>query len=420
MDLDIKDKIKNSIIETKQKRQTQVCRVIELKIEDFKMSKSEYSSMKFLFVQCKWLYNYLLTLEKEELYNFDTKTRNIFSLDKIGNKIERNLTIPATMIQTVYKGLKQNIKALSSSKKKGKKIGKLKFKSDYNSIDLKQYGITHYIKGNRIKIAGFKPFKVYGLEQINPEWEFANAKLVKKSSGFYIILTCYENLTANKIKHNQDKKEVGIDYGIKTHIITSENEQFNVTIEESERLKGLQRKLSRQKKDSNNYYRTRLKIQREYERLSNLKKDKTNKLVNYLCTKYSTVYMQDEMIAGWHKGLFGKQVQHSILGKLKAKLKEQNNVRVIDKSYPTTKLCYNCGHLHKEITLNDREFICPSCGFSEDRDLKAAKTVLFIGQCENIYAPMERRSTNVERMSDFLFSYEGKKHSAKACHPKMA
>ena len=421
MEKGIKDKIKNAIQATRLRRQTQRCRSIELKLDKSKMSKSTYKALKFLFVQCKWLYNYLLSLDKEEFKKFDTKTRVIYSIDKDGNKVERTLTLPATIIQTVYSTLKQNLKSLYSSKKKGRKIGKLKFKSEYNAIEFKQYNVTHYIKGKKVKIAGFKLLKAFGTEQISPSWELADAKLILKPSGIYLKQTCYENLTLkDTTKHSQVCKEVGLDYGIKTNITTSENEQFNVMIEESERLKGLQRKKARQTKGSNSYNKTRLKIQREYEKLTNLKNDAANKLVHYLCSNYSTVYMQDEMIGNWHKGLFGKQIQHSILGRLKSKLTEQNNVRVIDKSYPTTKLCYHCGTLHKDISLDDRTFICPSCGFTEERDLKAAKTVLFIGQCKNSYAVTGHNSTTVERMSDFLASYETKKQSAKACRPKTA
>ena len=130
--------------------------------------------------------------------------------------------------------------------------------------------------------------------------------------------------------------------------------------------------------------------------------------------------MQDEMISEWHRGLFGKQVQHSCLGLLKSKLQAQNNVIVIDKSYPTTKMCYNCGTIHKNITLNDREFEGPTCKYKEERDLKAAKTILFIGQCKNTYTPTEHRSTNVEKMSDFVSSYERiKQFSVKHGSPRL-
>ena len=407
--LEKNNKIKQTLLETRQRRANQRCLVYQLKIDSSKLSKNDLNQLKFLFVQCKWLYNYLLN-DEVDIFKFDTKQRIIYSKNKDGNKIERTLTIPAKMIQDVRNILKQNIKSLSNKKKKGKnKVGKLKFISSYNSIDLSQYNNTHKITGrDKIKIAGIrKHLKVFGLDQIKSNVEFANAKLIQKPSGYYIHLTCFENLTYKRI--NKPIKEVGLDFGIKTNITTSDNEQINVCIEESERLKGLQRKLSRQVKGSNNRNKTIQKIRLEYEKLSNQKKDKTNKIVNYLCTKYSTVYIQDEMIKSWHKR-FGKQVQHSCMGMVKAKLQRQNNVLTISRSFPSTKMCYNCGKIHKNITLGDREFICPSCGFQEERDLKAAKTILFVGQCKNTYTPTERRSTTVEKMSDFLSSLEGRKH----------
>lgn len=404
MTLSKNEQIRKTLLETRLRRATQRCLVYEFKINTKKLTKREFEQLKFYFIQCRWLYNYLLSLDNID--NFDTKTRVIYSLDKDKNKIERELTIPAKVIQTVYKEIKQSIKGLAVVKKKGRKVGKLKFKSEYNSIELNQYGYTHELKEKGFRVNGFKKiFRVHGLEQLeNKNYEYANAKLVQKPSGYYIKLTCFENLAKHRI--NKPVKEVGLDFGIKAHITTSDNEKFNITIGESERLKGLQRKFARQVKGSNNRDKTLIKIKREYERLLNKKKDRANKLVNYLCTNYSTVYMQDEMVSGWHKGLFGKQVQHSCLGLLKAKLQAQNNVVVIDKSYPTTKMCYNCGTIHKGITLNDREFICPTCGYKEERDLKAAKTVLFIGQCKNTYIATEHSNTNVEKMSDFVSSYE--------------
>ena len=408
--LEKNNRIRQSMIETKLKRSLQRCLVYELKINTSKMNKKNLEKLKFLFVQCKWLYNYLLN-EEIDIFKFDTKTRDIYIYDKDKNKISKTIDIPSKIIQSVHGGLKQNIQSLNHRKQKGYKIGKLKFKSEYNSIDLSQYNNTHAIKNGKFRICGFKNlFKVHGLNQIKSDYEIANAKLIYKPSGYYIKLTCFENITNKRIQ--KPIKEVGLDFGIKTNITTSDNEKFDIRIEESERLKGLQRKFARQIKGSNNRYKTLKKIKLEYEKLSNKKKDKCNKLVNYLCTNYSTIYMQDEMIAGWHKGLFGKQVQHSCLGQLKSKLICQPIVKVIDKSYPTTKLCYNCGRLDKDITLNDRTFICPSCGFQEERDLKAAKTILFIGQCKNTYVPVERRNTTVEKMSDSLSSYEQRKQSS--------
>lgn len=136
--------------------------------------------------------------------------------------------------------------------------------------------------------------------------ELANANLVKKSDGYYLKVTCFINKeNYNFIKTNG--KEIGLDFGIKTSITTSEGEKLDVQVEESERLKKLQRELFRRAKGSNNRHKTIKLIQREYQKLSNRKQDKANKIVSKL-KKYDRIYMQDEQISGWHKGLFGKQV----------------------------------------------------------------------------------------------------------------
>ncbi len=122
--------------------------------------------------------------------------------------------------------------------------------------------------------------------------------------------------------------------------------------------------------------------------------------------------MQDENIRGWHKGLFGKQVQNSALGTLKRKLLANPNVLVIDRFFPSTRMCPVCGHIHEGITLSDRMSACPACGYTEERDKKAAKTLLLAGEHEVVCTLPRRKRTPVEWMSDFDTSYEAWKHSA--------
>ena len=118
----------------------------------------------------------------------------------------------------------------------------------------------------------------------------------------------------------KNEKEIGLDFGIKTSITTSEGEKLDMHVEENDRLKRLQREMSRRARGSNNRHNTVRLIQREYQKLSNRKEDKANKIVSRL-KAYSCICMQDEQIAGWHKGLFGRQVQYSCLGRVKQKLK---------------------------------------------------------------------------------------------------
>jgi putative transposase len=120
-------------------------------------------------------------------------------------------------------------------------------------------------------------------------------------------------------------------------------------------------------------------IRREYEYLSNRKEDAANKILSHLTTRYAIIVIQDENLSGWHQDdTLGKFVQHSCLGRVKAKIKQKNHI-LVDQYFPSTKKCYICG-TENDIGLS-RTYSC-SCGHTEDRDLKAAKTILIKGLLE--------------------------------------
>ena len=234
--------------------------VVELKLDLKCLNKAEQEKLWHYFTECRWLCNHLISLDVDAFRSFDTKTRDITSLDKDGNAVERQLTIPAKFIQSVYSSLKRDMASLAAKRRKtGKKNGKLKFRSGYNAIELNQYRDTHWFchgpegdKNGKYKntfhISGIKrPIRVFGMNQIPDNVEFANAKLLKRPSGIYLMLTCYVPKGGdNAIQEH--KPPVGLDFGIKTTITTSEGEKYDMTIRESERLKGLHKKLARQKK----------------------------------------------------------------------------------------------------------------------------------------------------------------------------
>ena len=403
--------------------------VVEMKLDLKCLNKSERNNLWMYFTQCRWLCNHLISLSPEEFRAFDTKTRDITSLDKDANPVERHLTMPAKFIQSVYSSIKQDMASLAAKRKKtGKKNGKLKFRSEYTAIDLNQYGNTHWIcytdEGNKngkyrntVHIAGIKrPVRVFGMDQIPQNAEFANAKLVKRPSGIYLMLTCYVPVNEKKTETGF-KPNIGLDFGIKTTITTSDGEKYDIQVREQGRLKGLQKKLARQKKGSRGWYATRHLIRREYEKLANRRRAKANQVYHDITEGRKLIVMQDENIKGWHKGLFGKQVQNSALGTLKAKLKASNNVLILDRFFPSTKMCPACGTIKEDITLSDRTFVCDCCGYTEERDIKSAKTMLLAGRHEMSCTLAEHKRTPEEWMSDFDTSYEIWKRSAK--RPEM-
>ena len=296
-----------------------------------------------------------------------------------------------------------NIKTLHSLKVKGiQKCGKLKFSSEETCIDLKQYGTSYKIKSpSKIKIQGIpKYLRVNGLEQfLNIEGiEIANARLLKKIDGYYIQIICF----LPKEEKISNGKIIGIDFGCTTSFTTSEKEKIDVKIEETERLKRLSKKNNHRliqlfnekygynpdfqnEEDcrkfsllprSNNFNKTNDLIKKEYQKIMNQKNDIANKFVHKL-KNYEKVIIQDEQLSNWQKTGHGKAVQHSIMGRVKAKLKTLDNVYILDRFEPTTKLCRNCGRFHSEMTQYDRVFKC-ECGVEEDRDIHAAENMIWI------------------------------------------
>ena len=244
-------------------------------------------------------------------------------------------------------------------------------------IPLKQYGNTYVFKSaNKVRIAGISgTLLVKTGEQLDNVDELANANLIKKADGYYLKVTAFINKENFKDNIKKNGKEIGLDFGVKSSLTTSEGEKIDISIGESDRLKRLQRKMSRQAKGSNNRRKTVNLIQREYLKLSNKKTDMANKIVHKL-KAYSCIVMQDEQISSWHKGWFGKQVQHSCLGLLKAKLKALPQTVILDKWIPTTKWCPICGKKN-DMPLEKRTYEC-SCGHAEDRDIHSAKNMLAI------------------------------------------
>ena len=372
-------KIKESNKATRERRSQMDCRVFSVKIQENRLSKAKLEKLIRCFLEAKWLYNAVLS-STGDFPRSGIKT----VLVKVGDSFEEReiKCLSAQMKQSVVDSVKTNKSNLVKAKKKGLRVGKLQFKKECNEIDLKQFGHAYYIKNkNTIMVEKIGVLVVNGLEQINlDEVEFANAKLIKKPSGFYIHLTVY---TKKQSQPETSKEVLGLDMGIKDQLTFSNGVKVNFYLEESEQLKGLMRKLSRQVKGSNQYKQTLSRIKRIYEHLNNKKNDVVNKLNSVLKQNY-IICFQDELLNSWkrkkskHRFSFGKQVQHGILGRVKDKLKKNSSNVMLESSVPTTQSCPECGCLTKH-GLGKRKYHCNHCGFENpDRDIHSANMMVLL------------------------------------------
>lgn len=393
--------IRETLHATKERHSHMDCHVVSVKIQENRLSKAKLEKLYRCFLEGKWLYNAVVatdTLSLEDTSSVQVKVKDTFETRQIN-------TLSAQMKQSIVDSAKTNAYNLSKVKKKGLKAGRLRFKKECNEINLKQFGNTYTIKSyNKINVQKIGVLVVNGLEQINlDEVEFANAKLIKKPSGFYIHLTVY---TKKQSETLTEKEILGLDMGIKDQLTFSNGVKVNFYVEESEQLKGLVRKLSRQTKGSNQYKQTLNRIKKIFEHQSNKKNDVVNKL-NFVLKQNYIICFQDELLSLWQqkkskrKFSFGRKTQHGILGRVKDKLKKNTSNHMLESSVPTTQTCPECGCLTKH-GLDKREYHCNHCGFENpDRDAHSANMMVLLSGY-GTYRSLNTDAVSTDRMVGFL------------------
>lgn len=369
--------ISNTIKNTRERHANMICKTYKVKVVMSKLSCVQKEELNAAFREAKWLRNDIVS--DLEHANRNAKTANVKTPD--GFEARELAHLGSQMKQDIYDRVKSEIKGLATKKRQGKKVGHLKFKSVCNSLPLQQFGKTYKIDLdlNRIKVQKIKKaFYVRGLKQIPNDAEFANATLVRKASGLYFHITCYIPVTASV----KTGKSVGIDFGIENNLnFSDDREAVNAYINETNYIKHLSRKINRcwirnGKKHSENNKKRIIKLRRAYEKLANQKADLAHKIVHEILSSYDFIAIQDEMLGNWHKGLFGKQVQHSCMGLIKAELIHSSKTHVVNRSFPSTQICPICGSLTKH-PLNKRDYDCASCGYHHNsRDKKSAQSIL--------------------------------------------
>jgi len=401
---------------TRKRRETQVCKVYDLKIDMSKLTQEQEKALKGTFLEAKWIYNAALNTGKPTKY-VPGKTVEVKNRD--GEFETRKLEYIGSQVkQSVITSIGSSLSSLKAKKEKGYKVGKLKFARRVKSVDLKQYNATYRIfpENDKVRVQGVPgKMKVYGLHQIPDNAELANAKLIQKSSGYYLKVTAYlpkddESLVNDYVPGTVE----GIDMGVATHITLSNGVKISTTVVEPPRLKRLQRKLDGQYKRaeklqkaqglnylplSQNYYDTLEKLRKEYEKLNNRKDDLAKQIVSVLM-RNETVFFQDEMLTSWKKW-FGRQLHHSVLGRVKTLLKDHPRAVMIPRSIPTTQWCKYCEQNTKH-ELKERIYQCQYCGYSEDRDIHSADNMIYFGLSDVDNVPMERRELTPVPMDQYL------------------
>lgn len=364
-------KTSQSLKATKAKRKTQVCKVFEVKVDKGHLSTKVKEKLNLLFLEAKWLYNHYLANEPFQVpwnqKQVQVKVKDAFE--------DRDISLCGAHIkQEILQGIKQSILNLSRAKKKGRKIGRLKYKSEINTLNLKEYNNTYRIRGSRIKIPNIPYLRVNGLKQLEG-YELANAKLLRRAGDYYFKITCHKD---KEVVPTLPEGSIGIDLGLKHQLTLSNGVQIDYQAPSPKGLKNKYKRFSKKKKRSKNQHKARIQIQKAFQHWNNKKKDTICKITKVLKDTFSTICHQNDNIKGWQR-LWGRKSLSTSLGEITSKLKSIETSREVNRFYPSTKTCSQCQHKKDKISLSERVYQCHKCGLSIDRDLNASINILLEG-----------------------------------------
>ena len=347
--------------------------------------------------QCRRVYNYALAERKDwfksrscQINACSLRSEYIISADKprptyasqCKSLTQARATIPAleaVQVHVLQQTLKRLERAFVSMWEQKHGFPRFKKLGTMRSFVFPQLGVTP-VKNGAVKLPKIGWIKFRQSRPMPDDAVVKQARVVKRSSGWYVMLTLQWDLPVpDVIPHGNP---VGIDLGLTNFIATSDGlliKRSKFFADAERKLKLLQKQVRRKTLGSNNWKKAQKKVALLHEHIASSRKDWHHKLSHQLCDNGGMVFVENLNLIGLSRAMLGKHCLDAGFGQFfnileQTCFKRGVYFQKVD-ARKTSQLCPSCG-IEGKKKLSERTHNCSSCGYRTDRDVAAAQIVL--------------------------------------------
>ena len=368
----------------------------------FTPSKTQAALLEQCFGARRFAYNQ--QFEAFNSYDKDTNPRPKYPSVadmKEANEWLRGSPIPSNALSNAIMDFRKVQSAYFRKAEYGKNRPRFASKSD-NIQSFRNGKPMRRMEGNRYPLSRkLGSVRIRRRDRIRYPLESLSSWTVKRENGLYYLVLMFDVDVQPK---PQVDGQVGIDVGVKDFLTLSTGEKINYPDrlrQLEERVRCEQRKLSRRVKGSRNYHKQKAVVAKARAKVRYFRENFQHQMSHRLIEDNQFIGMENLAVQNMtrrakkkldengkyaHNGQSVKRAMNrailrngwsSLVDKLAYKAQWYGRTLVqIDRFYPSSRLCHDCGHKYSGLRLSEREWVCESCGASHDRDVNAALNIL--------------------------------------------